>query len=88
MRLHGRRDSNHAAIRKGLRDRGIRVLDLGSVGDGCPDLLAGTPRGNVLLEVKRPGGKLTPEQVTFFATWPGPKAVVETLEEALAAVGR
>jgi len=88
VRLRGRRDSNHAAIRKGLRDRGIRVIDLGAVGGGCPDLLAGTPRGNTLLEIKAPGGDLTPAQVAFFATWPGPKAVVETLEQALAAVGR
>ena len=58
------------------------------MGKGVPDLLAGTPRGNTLLEIKTDDGDLEPAQREFFATWPGPKAVVRTLAEALAAVGR
>lgn len=37
-RKAGRRDANHAAIRDGLRKLGHFVVDLGAVGDGCPDL--------------------------------------------------
>lgn len=33
------------------------------------------------------GGKLTPEQEEFFATWRGQKAVVRTAAEALQVVG-
>jgi len=72
---------------KGLRACGVRVLDLGNVGKGCPDILCGTPRGNTLIEIKAPGGTLTPDQVRFFAEWTGPKAVAESLQEALRALG-
>ena len=36
-----RRDTNHAEIRDGLRALGWSVHDLGSTGDGCPDLAVG-----------------------------------------------
>ena len=74
-------------MRDGLRARGVRVLDLGSVGGGCPDLLTGRPGSNMLLEVKDDDGDLTPAQRRFFDTWPGPKAVVRSLAEALAVTG-
>jgi len=88
VRLAAKVDGNQKSIVKGLRARGVRVLVLSRVGKGCPDLLAGTPRANTLLEVKTDDGDLTPAQAAFFASWPGPKAVVRSLDEALAAVGR
>jgi len=87
MRRHGRRDSNHAAIVAALRSAGRRVLDLGSVGGGCPDLLIGMPGENLLMEVKSAKGELTPEQEEFYRLWPGPKVIVRTIAEALAATG-
>ncbi|MDR2055431.1 MAG: hypothetical protein LBQ10_06135 [Desulfovibrio sp.] len=57
------------------------------------DLLVGRAGKNFLLEVKVPkakgerGGRLTPEQEGFFASWRGQKAIVETPLDALRAVG-
>jgi hypothetical protein len=91
LRRHGKRDGNHQALREQLRGVGISVLDLGSLGNGCPDLLAGNARGNILLEVKDPtqppsARKLTEAEATFFATWRGPRAVVECLADAVEAM--
>ena len=51
------------------------------------DLLVGLRNMNFLLEVKIPGGELTPEQKDFFAKWRGQKAVVTNIHEAFKAVG-
>jgi hypothetical protein len=85
MRLRARRDANHAEIVKALRAAGRRVLDLGAVGKGCPDLLVAAHGRLVLLEVKAPGGTLTPDQRTFAAAWP--VVVVRSPAEAIAATG-
>ena len=53
MRRRGRRDANHQAIVDGFRRVGCSVLDLGNVGDGCPDLLVGVPSGRMLGEGDR-----------------------------------
>lgn len=92
MRRSGRRDANHAAIRDDLRARGFLVLDLGSVGGGCPDLLVAWPGGMVLLEVKdgaKPPSarKLTPDEAEFHRLWGAHVREVLSLAEALAAVG-
>lgn len=79
-------DRNQAAIVAGLRQRGRLVEHLHMVGEGCPDLLIGCPSGRlVLLEVKAPGGRLTPRQVSWFEMWAGyPAFCVFGLDEALA----
>ena len=85
----GHRDANHLEIVKGIVAAGKgnwKVLDLAAMGKDCPDVLVGTPRSNVLLEIKTAKGKLSPGQEKFFATWPGPKAVVRTVDEAASAV--
>lgn len=87
MRLRGRVDANQAEIVTALRACGRRVLLLSAIGKGCPDLLVGWPGNNVLIEVKTADGVLTPDQVAFFNTWTGPKAVVRTVAEALEATG-
>lgn len=51
-------DQNHAEIVHALRDVGCSVLSLASLGRGAPDLLCGYKGRNVLLEVKKPKGKL------------------------------
>ncbi len=60
---------------------------------GAPDLVArrvgGPPPWGVpiWLEVKAPGGKLSPAQLEFQARWPSYYYVVTSVEEALRAVG-
>ena len=90
-------DENQAAIKAALEARCCLVLSLAPLGNGAPDLLV--RGGNVagywktgmmtLLEVKRPGPasarKLTPMETAFHALWP--VTIVQTVEEALAAVG-
>jgi len=92
MRSHPKIDANHTAIVKALRERGCSVQSLASVGKGCPDILVGLRKQNFLLEIKD-GAKipskrtLTEHEQKFFDTWTGQVAKVESVEEALAAVG-
>jgi hypothetical protein len=91
MRRAARRDGNHQRIRDGLRAAGYLVLDLGSVGDGCPDLLVAGHGRMVLLEIKDPDQPpskraLTPDEVKFHRRWGRHAAVVETLEQAIEVV--
>ena len=72
MRRAAGRDANHAEIRDGLRALGWTVLDLGTVGGGCPDVLVGAEGVNVLLEIKdgsKPPAhrRLRPAQREFLA---------------------
>lgn len=85
---HGRRDSNHVAIRTALRAAGRLVIDLGDVGRDVPDLLvlsAGGSRRLVLLEVKAPKGVLSDGQKALREKWP--VTVARTIDDALAATG-
>lgn len=89
MRLAAKRDANHAAIVQALRKAGCCVLDLGAVGNGCPDLLVQWAGVMTLLEVKNPdkppsARKLTTDQKLFHAVWAEARlAVVMTPEEAI-----
>lgn len=80
-------DSNQPAIRDGLRALGATVQCLHTVRRGCPDLLVGWRGRNWLLELKGPGGKLTPDEVHWHGTWGGQVATVSTLEQALEVIG-
>ena len=84
MRRRGKVDSNHAEIRDALRACGWRVLSLADLGGGAPDLLLFRAEQRLrLVEVKRPGGKLTPAQKQFLAEgWP--VTILESVEDALA----
>jgi len=62
------------------------VLSLATLGNGAPDLLVAFRGRLFLLEVKMPGGTLTPDQVRFHADWPDVQ-VVRSVDEALAAIG-
>lgn len=76
MRRAARVDGNQALIVDTLRGLGASVHHLHSVGMGCPDLLVGYRRANHLVEVKSPGGKLSPGQVEWHDEWRGAKPVV------------
>lgn len=92
MRRRAKIDRNHNEIADALRDCGCSVRSLASVGAGMPDLLVGSRGHNYLLEVKdgrlSPSKrKLTKEENMFHLTWGGNVAVVESVAEALEAVG-
>lgn len=92
MRRAARTDSNHAEIVEALRRAGASVQSLAAVGSGCPDLLVGHRGRNVLLEVKDGSKspsrrKLTPDEHVWHARWNGQVVTVESVEQALKAVG-
>lgn len=91
-----KRDQNHGAIVAALRQAGADVLDLAAIGNGCPDLLVFYGGWTVLLEVKNPltkrgqqgTGKTTVEkQAAFKVKWHGPIVTVESIDQALWAIG-
>jgi len=88
LRHAARRDDTEPAIVKALELAGWTVLKVSDT--GIPDLLC-LRRGVIrLLEVKSPGGTLTPAQVTAFRRIEAALVtvhVVRTPEEALMAVG-
>jgi hypothetical protein len=92
MRRAARVDDNHAEIVEALRRAGASVQSLAPVGKGCPDLLVGHRGKNTLLEVKdgsKPPSKrkLTPDEHIWHAHWNGQVVTVESVEQALKAVG-
>lgn len=80
-------DANQKSIVAALRKAGATVTHLHTVHKGCPDLLVGHKNKTYLMEVKVPGGALTPAQEIWHAEWRGQKAIVETIEEALMVIG-
>lgn len=92
MRLRARRDGNHQELVAQLRAIGLSVLDLASCGHGTPDILVGVRnQANILFEIKDPRQppckrRLTPDEERFFNSWRGPRAVVTSLEECIAAM--
>ena len=92
MRRAAKIDRNQPEIVAALRKAGCTVESLAAVGKGVTDLLVGRAGIKYLLEVKdgeKPPSerKLTPDQEEWHAGWRGQKAVVNTIEEALEAVG-
>lgn len=83
MRIIARTDSNQAEIVKKLHEAGASVTDLHQLGGGCPDLVIGYHGVTALIEVKQPGGTLTPDEAEWFSTWRGLATVVHSVDEAL-----
>jgi Holliday junction resolvase len=85
-------DDNQKEIVRQLRQLGVSVQHLHTVGDGCPDLLLGHKGKNFLVELKDARKipskkKLTPDEETFFNEWRGQVSKCETLEEILKVIG-
>lgn len=78
---YGKRDLNEDLIKEALRAAGATVVSINM--KAVPDLLVGFRGANFLLEVKGDKGELTPDQIDFFQTWEGHKAIVRTIEDAL-----
>jgi hypothetical protein len=92
MRRAAKIDTNQPAIVRALKACGCTVTSLASVGKGVPDLLVGYHGENHLLEVKDgervPSAKrLTEDELEWHTTWRGKVRVVESVDEALRAVG-
>lgn len=87
-RYANRKDANQGPIVDALREAGCSVEVMHTP---C-DLLVGIAGKNVLLELKdgaKPPSarKLTKDQIEFRKNWRGQFAVVETIEQAIKAVG-
>ena len=86
MRRAAKKDENHNTIADHLRKLGWSVLDLSRLGGGCPDMVVGRtdPGYCALVEVKRPGEKLTEDQVDVKAKWDAPYFIAYTPEQIAA----
>jgi Holliday junction resolvase len=80
-----RTDVNQKDIVHALKSFGATVVDLSSVGKGCPDLLVGFANKTYLIEVKRDNkAKFTPQQIQFNELWRGGIiARIETIDEVI-----
>lgn len=93
MRRAGRVDANQDEIVSALRKIGVSVQSLAAIGKGVPDLLCCFRGRLCLLELKDPSKppskrRLTPDQIEWHRAWHGaPVFVVETIDEAIAAIG-
>jgi hypothetical protein len=87
MRTHGKVDANHTEIVQALRDIGASVQSLASLGNGCPDILVGWMGNNYLMEIKSPGGKLTPDESEWDRMWQGDNSIVYSIDDALTIIG-
>jgi len=86
-----RADGNQPEIVAALRAAGAVVQPLHTVGQGVPDLLVAYRNRTMVMEIKDPtkpkaDRKLTPAQQKWHDMWIGEKHVVETIEQALAAL--
>jgi Holliday junction resolvase len=82
MRHYGaKRDDNEVEIVNALRAIGASVAHLSS--KGIPDLLVCFRNKLYLMEVKKPKGKLTPDQIKFHENWNGDIYIVRTAQEAI-----
>jgi hypothetical protein len=87
MRLKGRVDLTQRDIVLALRKAGAKVLILSNVGNGCADLAVGFRGRLLLMEVKSPKGRLTPDELFFYDNWLEYMVVVYSVEDALKAIG-
>lgn len=84
-----KKDANHDEIGDVLKMVCDAVEDTHRYGAGFPDWIA-LFRGTIcLIEVKAPGGKLTPRELVFHAMFAGAENlhIVECAEEALEKIG-
>lgn len=78
-----KRDANHGEVGTHMRGDGWAMRDTSMLGKGWPDWIGAKPGINLLVEVKRPGGELGEDQEIFFNTWPGPKIVAFSGQDAV-----
>ena len=83
-----RTDSNHKEVVAAFRKFGCSVLQLHTVGAGCPDLCIGLNKKSILVEVKdgnkvKSARALTKDEQKFHDEWKGSLFVVENLGDVI-----
>jgi len=73
-RTAARKDTNHNEIADAFQRCGWYWKDTYQLGLWV----------NVIIEIKAPGGRLTPAEQEFHEIWPGPVEVVTSLDDVLA----
>lgn len=89
--LAARTDKIHAPVRAEFRRRGYSWQDTFRVHDGFPDgIVSGNHLGsrNILIEVKGQDTEWTPDEIVWWAKWPGEKEVVACLIDVARLDGR
>ncbi len=83
MRRAAKVDLNQQEIVRVLRAAGFTVRHTHTIGQGFPDLVVGRLETNLLVEVKRPGEKLTADEREFFDTWRGSVIIAHDAEDVV-----
>jgi hypothetical protein len=87
VRRAARKDTNQDALVKVAKRYGCSVAYTFQLGSGFPDLVVGIDgMFNLLIEAKRPGGYLTPDEAQFRDGWKGQYDAVYTPEQLAALV--
>lgn len=71
--MRGKRDGNHATIKRAYETLHCSVFDTADVANGFPDLVVGCGGVTALVEVKTARGELTEGQEEFIRYWRGAK---------------
>jgi hypothetical protein len=92
VRKYGRKDANHDAVVKALRQAGASVQSLADIGGGCPDILVARRNQMWLIEIKDgslPPSKraLTKDEAAWHNLWYAPVYVASSVSEALEIIG-
>ena len=82
MRRAARVDANQADIVAAMRKMGASVQPLHTIGKGCPDIMIGYRRRNLLAELKA-GSELTMDQLKWKTEWRGQWAMIRSVDEAI-----
>lgn len=82
MRRAGKVDLIQPETIKRLRQIGVSVQVLSSVGQGVPDLLAGYHGRNLLIELKTGNEELTKAETEWHAKWGGQVCIARSPEQA------
>jgi Holliday junction resolvase len=65
-------DANQSEIVKTFKALGCSVVDLSSVGRGCPDLVIGINKMTIFVEIKSSSkAGYTPHQIEWMQSWRG-----------------
>ena len=76
-------DSTHASVTEAFRAAGWCVLQTFRL-PNCPDLVVAKGGRTICVEVKGPKTKVTAQQQSWHADWPGETAIVRTPEDVMA----
>ena len=93
MKYGAKKDANHNEIVDALKKAGASVIDLSTVGNGCPDLIVGLQSKTILMEIKNPKTSygrrgLNKNQIKWKEQWIGGTfCVVDSPEAALRMLG-